>query len=106
AMQWGPKYVPLNITVTPSHPTTIAANLARPYLGKYDFKWVEPEPDSAPADSAHAGHEGHSESGPPGPPPHTSFEVFYDKGSLWARVDPAPFPGMETMLLIQKADDW
>jgi hypothetical protein len=106
AMQWGRTYVPLNVTVQPSRPTTLAANLARPYNGKYDFKWVEPEPDTTAKDSSAAA--GHSDSAEAhgGLPPATSFEVFYDKGSLWGKWDPAPFPGMETVLLIRKADDF
>jgi hypothetical protein len=64
---------------------------------------VEPEPDtSAAKDSvSEEASEAHR-----GAPKAMTFEVFYDKGSLWARWDPAPFPGMDTLLLIKMADDW
>ena len=102
AMQWGDRYVPLNVTVTPSHPITIAADLARQYVGKYDFAWV---PDSATAASDSAGHSSTTDSSEAKVPPPTSFEVVYDKGSLWGIWDPAPWPGMEKVLLIRAADD-
>lgn len=107
AMQWSSSYVPLNVTVEPSRPLTIAADLARPYLGEYDFKWAEQAPDSSEAGAGSEDGQHHRDSsGTHEPPPGTTFEVFYDKGSLWARVDPAPFPGMETVLLIRKAGHW
>ncbi len=104
AMQWGTTYVPLNVVVEPSRPITLSSDLARRYLGTYDFKWVEPEPDSTVKDSAAAGHPD-STANDQGSPPPATFEIFYDKGSLWARWNPAPFPGMETVLLVRKADD-
>lgn len=105
AMQWGNRYVPLNVTVEPSRPTTIAANLVRPYVGKYDFKWVEDDSAAGSSDSTeHA--TGADSTEPQGTPPPTTFEVFYDKGSLWANWDPAPWPGMERILLIKVTDEW
>ena len=103
AMQWGATYVPLNVTVEPSRPTTLARNLAEPFLGKYEIKFVEPEPDTSAAKDSLSEEvsEAHS-----GAPETMSFEVYYDKGSLWARWDPPPFPGMDTLLLIKMADEW
>jgi hypothetical protein len=103
AMQWGATYVPLNVTVEPSRPTTLARNLAEAFLGKYEMKFVEPEADSSAAKDS-SSVEPHGESG--GPPKSMAFEVFYDKGSLYASWDPPPFPGMDTLLLIKMADEW
>jgi hypothetical protein len=103
AMQWGDRYVPLNVTVTPSHPITVAADLARQYVGKYDFAWVEA--DSAKGNSDSTGHSTTADSGAAKAPPPTTFTVVYERGSLWGMWDPAPWPGMEKVLLIRAGDD-
>ena len=101
AMQWDKYYVPLTIKVESSFPMTVASEVASPIVGSYEMRWVPQPPDSsAPADTAQ-----HDESdGPPDAP--MKLEITYDKGSLWGHVDPAPFPGFDTMVLLRLKDDW
>lgn len=102
AMQWDKYYVPLTIKVEPSRPLTVGADVARPIVGSYQMRWVSEPPDStAPADSSeHDQGDGQSEEGP------VRVAITYDRGSLWGRVDPAPFPGYDTMVLLRMKDDW
>jgi Protein of unknown function (DUF2911) len=114
AMQWDTVYVPLDIKVESSYPLTVAADVARPIIGSYEMRWAPPPmdttaPDSASADST-KGHEaeGHheGESDTPGGDGPMKLEVTFNRGSLWAKVDPPPFPGYDTMVLLPVKDDW
>lgn len=90
ATQWGTTYVPIGVTVQPSRPITLAAATAEAYVGSYRFAW-EPDPNAEEEEA-----EGPSEA---------DFEVYYDNGSLMARMDPAP-PWFRRLVLIEIADDW
>ena len=107
AMQWDTVYVPLRVAVTPSHPITLAANLAPRYLGRYEMRWIEPEGSTASdgTDTTHHADSAESE-GPGGDDGPVRLDVSYEKGSLWAKVDPAPFPGYDFMVLIPIKEDW
>ena len=102
AMQWDKYYVPLRIKVEPSRPRTVGADVARPIVGSYQMRWVPAPPDTtAPTDSSElAEGDGQSEEGP------ITVDITYDRGSLWGHVDPAPFPGYDTMVLLRMKDDW
>jgi hypothetical protein len=108
AMQWDRYYVPLTIRVESSYSTAVSADVARPIIGSYEMRFVPPPPDTsaparapehAPADSGH-GHDG----GPPSGP--TKIDITYRNGSLFGSVDPAPFPGYDTFVLLRMKDDW
>jgi hypothetical protein len=55
------------------------ADVARPVIGSYEMRWTG---------DSHA----------------MKVDVTYDRGSLWAHVDPAPFPGYDTMVLLRMND--
>ena len=108
AMHWDKFYVPLTIKVEPSFSMMVAADVARPIVGSYLMRWSPPPPDTttaarapehAPGDSAH----GHDDGPPDGP---MKIDITYRDGSLWGHVDPAPFPGYDTMVLLRMRDDW
>jgi hypothetical protein len=104
AMQWDTVYVPLQLKVESSYPMTVAAEVARPIVGNYEMRWSPPPRDTtAPADSSHD-HAEEGEGGPGGPPIQISLK--YDRGSIWGRVSPPPFPGYDTMVLLRVKDDW
>jgi hypothetical protein len=81
ALHWGTTYVPLQVTVESSMAITLPEEDAQPYLGSYTFTW------------ASNGNE-------------ASFDVTYEEGKLWAYLNPAPFPAIEHMILIEIADTW
>ena len=90
ATQWGTTYVPMEITVEPSRPITLAAETAEAYLGNYRFTWT-PDPNDEESDI-------------PGPS-EAEFEVYYENGSLMAKMNPGP-PWFRQLVLIEIADDW
>jgi hypothetical protein len=98
AMQWDTYYVPLEIRVESSYSPAIGSDAARTIVGSYEMRWVPPPPE--PADSSHRDSEG-----PPGDQP-TRLEFRYDRGSVFGRVDPPPFPGYDTLVLLRIRDDW
>jgi hypothetical protein len=111
AMQWETYYVPLTVKVPSSYSMTVASEVASPMVGRYEMRWVPPPVDtsaaavvdtSAPADSAPQA-EGHEPEGPGGP---ITIDLTYGRGSLWGHVDPAPFPGYDTFVLLRVKDDW
>lgn len=51
-MAWAGRSVSLHITVTPSHPLTLAAALADRYVGKYSVRWIPRDTTAVKADSA------------------------------------------------------
>ena len=83
-MHWGSIYVPLEVEVEPSYKLGFPAEESAPYLGSYDYLW--------------------GPSGGSGKP--IGFAVFYEKGNLMARWDPAPYPEWATFALIRIKDDW
>jgi hypothetical protein len=102
AMQWDKYLVPLTIKVPSSYSTTVSAEVARPIVGSYRMQWLGPPEDEAaagPADSSRPDRDRP-------PPPSIRLDVTYARGSLWGHVDPAPFPGYDTMVLLRIKDDW
>lgn len=91
-LAWGAKQLSLRVGVKPSRPTTLAEDQAAPYLGHYQVTWTE-QPDDGSAGEAD------------GPQGVADFDVYYENGSLMARMDPAP-PWLRKMVLIRIADDW
>lgn len=105
AMQWDKYYVPLTIKVESSFSMNVAADVARPIIGSYEMRWSPPPPDTtAPADTSQHEDEHEGEGAPPDGP--MKLDITYERGSLWAHVDPAPFPGYDTMVLLRMKDDW
>jgi hypothetical protein len=90
ATQWGTTYVPMEITVEPSRPITLAADAAEAYMGSYRLTWT-PDPNA---------EEGEADG-----PREAEFEVYYENGSLMARMDAGP-PWFRQLVLIEIADDW
>ena len=80
AMQWDKYYVPLTIKVESSYSMTVPADAGRPMVGSYEMRWTG---------DSHV----------------MKVDITYDRGSLWAHVDPAPFPGYDTMVLLRMKDD-
>ena len=80
AMQWDKFYVPLTIKVESSYSMAVPADIGRPMVGSYEMRWT-------------------------GDPSAMKVDITYDRGSLWAHVDPAPFPGYDTMVLLRMKDD-
>lgn len=85
AFQWGREYVPLRITVPASHPTALAADMARRYTGSYTFLWTQEAGDPSKA---------------------SNFEVFHEGGALRARWDKPPFPEFGNLILVRSGEDW
>lgn len=92
ATQWGTTYVAMDITVEQSRPITLAADAAEAYLGSYHLVWA------IDAD------EGEGDEDNP-TPREGKFEVYYDDGSLMARMDSGPY-WFRQLVLIEIADDW
>ena len=90
-MAWAGRAVSLQITVPPSRPMTLAADLAPRYTGSYSFQWVETDTAKAKADSA-------------SPPPST-WTVSYTDGRLLVDWVPPPFELWAHLVLIRVADD-
>jgi hypothetical protein len=88
--QWGTTYVPMKITVEPSRPMTIAAETAEAYLGTYQLTWT-PDPNSEASEA--------------GGPREAELKVYYENGSMMARMDAGP-PWFRQLVLIEIADDW
>ena len=51
-MAWAGRTVSLQVTVTPSHPFTVAAGLGGRYVGTYSLRWMPKDTTAAKADSA------------------------------------------------------
>jgi hypothetical protein len=103
AMQWDTVYVPLRIKVESSYSLSVSPDVGRRIVGSYEMKWVSGPPDgsASPADSApQVDSTGGDASG------SMKIDITYDKGTLWAHVDPPPFPGYNLMALLQVKDDW
>jgi hypothetical protein len=102
AMQWDKYYVPLSIRVESSFPLTVGAEAARPIVGSYEMHWAPaPVDTTVPKDTT-----AHEHATSPADDEGMKLEITYERGSLWAHVDPAPFPGYDTMLLLRMKDDW
>lgn len=82
-MAWGAVQVSMALTVEPSHPLTIAKDVARPYLGTYQFRWTEDADTVKPS----------------------RITLTYERNMLMGKWEPAPWPGMSPFLLIRIGDD-
>lgn len=80
ALRWGNVYVPLQVGVEPSKDITLAEEKAQAYLGSYTLTWTS---------NAEA-----------------SLDVTFENDMLWGHLDPAPFPAIEHIILIEIAEDW
>jgi len=80
ALHWGDVYVPLEVGVEPSQPITLGEDKAQAYLGSYTLTWSS-----------------NSEA---------SLDVTFENDMLWGHLNPAPFPSIEHIILIEIADDW
>jgi hypothetical protein len=109
AMHWDTIFIPLTVKVPSSYPMTVAAGIAGSLVGKYEMRWVPPPRDTAaPANDAPQADssrhsDGHEAEGGGGP---IKIDITYSRGSLWGHVDPAPFPGYDTFVMLQVKDDW
>jgi hypothetical protein len=97
AMQWGTKYVSLEIEVTPTHPLSIAADQAAPLLGTYELRWLAP-PGSLPP--------GLTIMNRPVSGALFSFTISHEGGRLVGRLNPAPTPRTQTILLVPTTNNW
>jgi hypothetical protein len=96
AMQWGTKYVPLEVEVTPSHPLTIAADKAAPFLGTYELRWTAPAGSLPP---------GLTIMNRPVSSEPVSFAISHEGGRLVGRLRPAPTPRTEAIVLVPRGSD-
>lgn len=91
-MAWAGRSVSLKVTVPPSHPLTVPADIAGRYTGTYQYAWVsrdttEEQPDSAFAKSS-------------------VWTVTYTNGMLLTEWVPPPFPEWQHLVLIKVGDNW
>ena len=91
-MAWAGRSVSLRITVPPSHPITLAAELAARYVGAYAFQWASRDTTEAQADSAQV--------------KASVWQVTYREGMLLADWVPPPFEEWAHLVLIRIADNW
>jgi hypothetical protein len=91
-MAWAGRSVSLNVTVPPSHPLTVPADLAGRYTGTYRFDWVSRDTTEAQPDSAFA--------------KPSVWTVTYANGMLLAEWTPPPFEEWRHLVLIKIGDDW
>ena len=96
AMQWGPKYVALEVEVPLSLTLTIAADSAAPFLGSYEIRWVEP-PGKLPPGLTIMRRPVSSEP--------DSFTVSHEGGRLVGRLRPAPTPRSAVIVLVPRGSD-
>jgi|KBSSwiStaDraftv2_1062776.scaffolds.fasta_scaffold13564_5 hypothetical protein len=82
-MSWGRIQVPLEVTVEPSHRIATPADVAAPYVGRYEFRWDDM------ADTAKA----------------LEFIVAYRDSMLTMRFEPTD-PYYEGAALIRIKEDW
>ena len=97
AMQWGTSYMALDVEVTPSHPLTIAADQAAPFLGTYDFRWVAPTGSLPP---------GLTIMDRPVSSQPVTFTISHEAGRLIGRWNPAPTPRTAAIVLVRQTSDW
>jgi len=101
AFQWDTVYVPLRIKVTPSYSTTVAADVARRLVGRYELHF-KPMPDP-PKDSTTVEEEVEK------PAMDVTFTVRHEGGELRAVMDPPMYktePGYKDYILIPGKGDW
>jgi len=91
-MAWAGKAVTLQVTVPPSRPLTLAADLAPRYVGTYTFGSGAPDTTGAPPDSAAE--------------KPSQWQVTYQDGRLIVDWVPPPFPEWARLVLIRINDDW
>ncbi|GAC1648266.1 MAG: hypothetical protein NVS4B3_03590 [Gemmatimonadaceae bacterium] len=82
AMQWDTVYVPLAITVTPTHSAAVAPDAAARLTGRYFLQWA---PTGAPGNET---HKDTTLSVEDDPPHDLTFTIRYEAGQLRAVADP------------------
>ena len=97
AMQWGTTYVGLDIEVTPTHPVTVSAEQAAPFVGTYELRFVAPA-DQLPPDTTIMWEPLRNEP--------VSFTVTHEGGRLVARWKSPVSPRIFTILLVPLTKDW
>lgn len=90
-MAWAGRSVSLNVTVPPSHPITLPADLAARYAGTYSFAWVSRDTTEAQPDSAWA--------------KSSVWTVTYANGMLLTEWVPPPFEEWGHLVLIKIGDN-
>lgn len=80
AMQWDTVYVPLRIVVPPSYNTKVAADVARPIVGRYQVHFENLAPPSAVDTTLNAEVDT--------PPANVTLTIRYEDGELRAVMDP------------------
>ncbi len=83
-LRWGTTQVNFHLEVEPKHKLTIAEADAKPYLGRYQFRWTE-EPAGSPG---------------------STINMVYENGMLIGRWTPAPWPEAATIVLVEIKEDW
>ncbi len=83
---WETRRVTINATVAPSHPLTVARDVAAPMVGTYSFQWIE---DGKITDAGR-------------------IELYYDGTSLRQRYTPAPswYPRIQDQPMVRLTDEW
>ena len=89
---WAGRTVPLKVEVTPSHPATLAADLASRYVGNYAFAWVPDTTGAEAMDSTMA--------------KPSVWKVSYTNGMLLVDWVPPPFEEWSRLVLIKIGDNW
>jgi len=83
-LRWGTTQVAFHVAVEPKHSLAISEADAKPYLGTYQFRWTE-QPAGSPASTIH---------------------LVYENGMLVGHWTPAPWPEVETFVLVKILEDW
>jgi hypothetical protein len=96
AMQWGTTYLAFEVEVAPSHPLTIAADKAEPFVGIYELHWLSPSGSLPPGMTI---MEQPLSSEP------VSFTISHEGGRLVARWQLGPGLRTVTIVLVPLTDD-
>lgn len=83
-LRWGTTQVAFHLEVEPKHKLTTTADVAKPYLGTYAFRWTG-EPDSEVP---------------------SKISLVYEHGMLIGHWTPAPWREIATFVLVGIAPDW
>jgi len=100
AMQWDTVYVPLRITVAPTHHAAVGGDAAARVVGRYRMRPQRPPAPAGPRDTTLDEQEL--------PPDSMTFTIRHEKGELRAVMDPPLFAsesGYTDWVLLPKAGD-
>lgn len=83
--QWGTVRIPFRIDVTPTYSVQMTAAKAGPYLGRYSFKWTEPQPgDTLPF----------------------TLTLSFQDSALFGEFKPPLWPGADRIIMIPIKEGW